>query len=48
MNSKRLFFLVAAMALSIAVCNIVQPLAGTIALSFVGGMGFIYIRFGEE
>jgi hypothetical protein len=48
MSNKKFAMLIGLMALGISGGNMVQPLVGTIAMAFVGGMGFIYIRSVED
>lgn len=48
MSNKKFAILIAGMALGISAGNMVQPLVGTIAMAFVGGMAFIYIRNTED
>lgn len=48
MSNKKFAILIAAMALAISAGNMLQPLVGTIAMAFIGGMGFIHIRSVED
>lgn len=48
MSNKKFSILIAAMALTISIVNMVNPLVGTISMAFIGGMGFIYIRSVED
>jgi len=44
MSNKKFAVVVAALSLGAAGFNMFQPLVGTMFISFVGGMGYIYIR----
>jgi len=44
MSNKKFAVVIAAISLVAAGVNMTQPLIGTVFISFVGGMGYIYIR----